>query len=208
MKEIWKDIVIKRKNDVIDFTGFFQVSNLGNIRSLDRMVEYVNGKRYYYSGHPIATVERKRDGYVYVRLNKNQLYYVAKVHRLVADAFIPNPDNLPEVDHINTIRNDNRVDNLRWVSCSGNKNNPITKERRRKIAKEISYKVLKKRKENGGKKAEHTTLQYDLNGNLIREFKSLMQIGRELGYDPSSIAKCCKGKYKTSYGYIWKYKDK
>lgn len=140
-------------------------------------------------------------------MDKNQIVVVAKVHRLVAEAFISNPDNKPYIDHINTIRDDNRVENLRWVTNKENTMNPITREHRSKSSIESMEKVLRTRRENNGKRAEKTTLQCDLSGNVIREFKSIMQIYREYGYDPSRISKCCRGISKTCHGYIWKYKD-
>ena len=95
MQEIWKDIVFKKGGDIIDFTGFYQVSNMGNVRSLDRIVTYSDGRVYKYIGKPMALQKRKRDGYVYVRMDKNQVVVIAKVHRLVADAFIPNYGHFP-----------------------------------------------------------------------------------------------------------------
>ena len=207
MNEIWKDIVIKRGNDIIDFTGFYQVSNLGNIRSLDRIVTYSDGRQYRYAGGPHKTVKRKRDGYVYVGLDKNQIVYIGKVHRIVAGAFIPNPDNKPEVDHINGKKDDNRAENLRWVTRSENSRNPVTREQFARKYPDIVKKMLETRKRIGSKQAEREILQFDTGGSFIREYKSIMEIYRTLGYDPSSIVKCCKGKQKTCNGYVWRYKN-
>lgn len=207
MEEIWKDIQIKKGEDIIDFTGFYQVSNLGNIRSLDRVVTYSDGRKYHYTGGPHSTNKRKRDGYVYVRFDKNQIVYTGKLHRIVAGAFIPNPDNKPEVDHINGRKDDNRVENLRWVTRRENVMNPTTREQIRRSYPSMVKKMLETRKRIGSKRAEREIIQFDTNGAFIQEHKSIMEIHRALGYDPSSIVKCCKGKQKTCNGYVWKYKD-
>lgn len=109
--EIWKDVV--------GYEGIYQVSNMGNVKSLDRVTSdgrrikgvILNGNICY--------------GYVYVNLQGKS----CRVHRLVAQAFIPNKNDKPCVDHINTIRDDNRVENLRWVTHKENCNNPISKKK-------------------------------------------------------------------------------
>lgn len=106
MNEIWVDIK--------DFDGKYQVSNLGNVR-------FSTGK--------VLNQYITKKGYCRVSLcipnNKSKSYLV---HRLVAQAFVPNPDNKPEVDHINTIKNDNRAENLRWATSHENSQNPLTVE--------------------------------------------------------------------------------
>ena len=109
MEEIWKDIIVRKNGKVYDFTGFYQVSTYGNVRSLDRDVKYSDGRVYHYKGKDVCKIPNVRGGYLYVRLNKNQFYCHCKVHRLVADAFIPNPDNKPTVDHIDTNKHNNVV---------------------------------------------------------------------------------------------------
>lgn len=207
MEEIWKDVIVRKNGETISFAGFYQVSNLGNVRSVDRCITYSDGRVYHYKGKMVVKMPHVRDSYLYVRLNKNQYYCHCKVHRLVAEAFIPNPDNLPYIDHIDTNKKNNIVTNLRWVTARGNCLNELTRKKRRKNAKATMKKVLETRKKKHSKTAEHTTLQYDLNMNFIAEYPSIMEIHRKFGYDFSSIAKCCKGKQKTSYGFIWRFKD-
>lgn len=207
MKEIWKDVIVRKNGETISFAGFYQVSNLGNVRSVDRYITYSDGRVYHYKGKMVVKMSHVRDGYLYVRLNKNQYYCHCKVHRLVAEAFIPNPDNLPTIDHIDTNKRNNVVTNLRWVTLSDNCLNSLTRKKRSEIAKATIKKALETRKAKHCKTAEHTTLQYDLNMNLIAEYQSIMEIHRKFGYDVSSIAKCCKGIKKTCYGFIWRFKD-
>lgn len=106
--EIWKSI-----------NGFenYQISNTEKVKSLERI---------YYSGahhttkkiQPEMLLQHKIDknGYHYVHLYKNGKQYIKKIHRLVAEAFIPNPNNLPEVNHINLIKSDNNINNLEWCT--------------------------------------------------------------------------------------------
>ena len=121
--EVWRPVK--------GYEGLYEVSNLGNVRSLDRYVMLGNHGNQYclLKGKPIKSFPNST-GYLRVGLckdNKNKKYLV---HRLVAEAFIHNPNNLPCIDHINTIRDDNKVENLRWCDTAGNLANPISRKRR------------------------------------------------------------------------------
>lgn len=111
--------------DVVGYEGLYQVSNLGNVRMLEHYTPYVKGS--------VMKIPAKNlyigwsNGYRTVWLCKNKIRKLKKVHRLVAEAFIPNPENKPCIDHINTIRHDNRIENLRWATYKENGNNEITK---------------------------------------------------------------------------------
>lgn len=114
MKEIWKDVV--------GYEGLYQVSNYGRVKSLN----------YNRTGQErIMSPRHTKNGYLELLLYKDGKRKQHQTHRLVAKAFIPNPDNKPYLDHINTIRTDNRTDNLRWVTHKENCNNPLTKEQHR-----------------------------------------------------------------------------
>ena len=108
MEEIWVDIK--------GYEGLYQVSNQGRVKRL-----YKNGKIR------ILKPSLDNNGYLYVTLSKNNKPKIFKLHRLIAINFIPNPENKPCIDHINTIRTDNRVENLRWVTKKENSNNPLSK---------------------------------------------------------------------------------
>lgn len=146
MEEIWKD--------VIGFEGYYQVSNLGKVRSLDRIVEHTYSKKLTLKG-----VEMKPQinfgGYCQVRLCKDNNTRGYVIHRLVAQAFIPNPDNKPQVNHINGIKTDNRVENLEWVTHRENaihafKNNLVKTARgedqgKAKLTEEVVIELRKMR---------------------------------------------------------------
>lgn len=106
MEEIWKSIVIEQNGVLYDFTGMYEVSNLGRIR---------NSKTKNF-----IKAFKNNDGYLKVSINKKRSFFV---HRLVATMFIPNDGNLLEVDHINCIRDDNRIENLRWCDRKENMDN-------------------------------------------------------------------------------------
>lgn len=117
MKEIWKDI--------IGFEGIYEVSNIGRVRSLDRQIynksssQATIGFYRFYPGKILRNVLQST-GYNNVTLHKEGTSYPSLVHRLVASCFIPNPENKPQVNHINSVRNDNRVENLEWCTASEN----------------------------------------------------------------------------------------
>lgn len=118
MQEIWLSVE--------GFEGLYEVSNMGNVKALERVVENNGGLQHkherilkpHYSNGRYAAVVLCKDGKTYPRL----------IHRLVAMAFIPNPKNKPCVDHIDTNHHNNHADNLRWVSVKENVNNPITRQ--------------------------------------------------------------------------------
>lgn len=155
MEEIWKTIE--------DYPNYM-VSNMGRVKNL-------RGKG------KILKIKKEKNGYIRINLYKKGVNKHFSVHRLVAQAFIPNPENKPQIDHINTNRTDNRVENLRWVTRIENMNNPIS------------------------------ILQFDLNNNFIKKWYSIADIERELNFNHSFISICCSNKRKTAYGYIWQYAD-
>lgn len=191
MTEIWKDIK--------GFEGLYQVSNLGRIRSLDRLIIYKNGRKYNQKGKIIKLSDNGK-GYNVFNVSLNSCTKQLKVYKIVAETFIPNPENKPEVDHINTIRNDDRVENLRWVTHKENCNNIITKKH---YKESDGCKNLQ-----DGKMFSKVVIQYSIEGDFIKEWSSTMEVQRELGIHNTIISKCCMNKphYKTAGGFIWKYK--
>ena len=174
MKEIWRTI-----EDYPDY----QISNMGRVKSLKWGKEKILNLSLNYKGY--YQVGLRKDG-------KRKLY---KIHRLIAQAFIPNPENKPQIDHINTIKTDNRVENLRWVTNKENCNNLLTKENYSKC-----------RIGNLSPSAK-SILQFSLNGELVKKWDCMKDVERELGFYHQSISSCCLGKLKTANGYKWGYAD-
>lgn len=138
-------------------------------------------------------------GYFFVCLCKYGVVYHKLIHRLVAETFIPNPDNKNEIDHINTLKNDNRISNLRWATRKDNMNNTITKQKM--IGRKHSEQAKKKMSEVSPKK---TVYQYTLDGKLVKIWVSTNECGRN-GFNQSHVWACCKGKRKTHKGFKWSY---
>ena len=140
---------------------------------------------------PYIVKGKRTKGYYRVELRKKGKRFYLLVHRLVAENFIPNFDNKLQVNHINGNRFDNRVENLEWCTQSYNI----------KHAYESGLMKPKYGKDNGW----HTeVLQYDLDGNFIKEWESISEAKKRLGIN--NITYACNGKYKHAGGYIWKYK--
>lgn len=185
IEEIWKDID--------GYEGLYQVSNLGRIKSLQRYVWRGNG----IGGNSIVKEKiKKKDitnlGYERTTLSKDNIDKHYSVHRLVAQAFIPNPDNLPVINHKDENPSNNHVDNLEWCTYQYNSIYGTLQERKRE--KQINHPQKSK-----------VVYQYSLSGELIKEWKSGKEVERQLGFDQGSISKCCSGKQKTCGGYKWEY---
>ena len=175
MNEIWKDIV--------GYEGLYQVSNLGNVKSLN----------YRRTGKErILKPVNNGCGYLQVNLCKNWNRRLFRIHRLVANAFLENPDNKSDVNHKDEDKTNNCVDNLEWMTRKENNNFGTRNERSSKSR--INYKEMSK-----------SVLQFTKNGEFIKEWSSMHQIERDLGFSSGNIAKCCTGKLKTAYGYTWKF---
>lgn len=118
--EIWKPVV--------GYEGFYEVSSFGKVRSLKRTRK---GKCESECGvkERLLKPSKHTKGYLVCGLSKDGKLKYFKVHRLVAEAFLPNPENKEQIDHINTIKTDNCISNLRWVTPKENTNNPLTREK-------------------------------------------------------------------------------
>lgn len=160
MEEIWKDVV-----------GFkrYQVSNLGRVKSLD----YKGTQK-----ERILNQIKNKSGYMYVHLCYNGRAICCRVHRLVALAHVPNPNNLPEVNHIDENKQNNRADNLEW--CDRLYNSQYSNN----IAIE----------------------QLTLDDVLVRQWESSREAERN-GFHSGSIIACCKGKRMIHKGFHWRYAD-
>lgn len=186
-EEVWLDIP--------EYEGLYQMSTFFNVRSLDRYVKQCKGGTQLIKGRIIRQFIDKK-GYLTVRLWKDGKSKLLLLHRIVAKIFIPNPENKPCIDHINTIRTDNRIENLRWVSAKENQNNPLTKQHISKGCK--------------GKQINRTDLskvvyQYNFNNELIGIYPSIQEASRQLNIDASCICACLKGKTKSCCNSKWSY---
>jgi hypothetical protein len=160
----------------------------------------VNGrvKSLKYDKEKILTQAIDRYGYMRVCLCINNKILNKQVHRLVAEAFIDNPDNKPQVNHKDTNKKNNRVDNLEWNTIIENQQHAWEMGLKETVRKQCSTISKKRAKE---------VKQYDLQGNYIKTWNSTREIERQLKIHHNSISACCKGKQKTAGEYIWKYKD-
>ena len=199
MLEIWKDIV--------GYENLYQISNFGNVLSLN----YAN-KHF----PKILKTNRHKDGYQLVGLSKNGSKKFFTVHKLVAQAFIPNPQNKEQINHIDGNKANNHVDNLEWVTPKENVIHAfktglmpykyVGKSKSINIGKRYNgiYKspILGMK---GAKNPNHSAvLQYDLNSNLIKKWDCISDACRFYGITPSAISGCFSGRLKTVKGYIWK----
>ena len=158
------DIILK---DIKGYEGLYAVTPEGEVWSYQ-------SKKFL---KPITD----KDGYLIITLYKDGQKKMHKIHRLVAMAYLPNPENLPQINHKDENKANNCLQNLEWCDCKYNINYGTRNE---KIKKPI--------------------LQYSLNGEFIREWPSATDVGKEVR---CAIYDCIRGKQKTAINFIWKYKD-
>lgn len=182
MNEIWKPI--------IDFEGIYEISNLGRCRSLDRYINRKNGSKQFIKGR-ILTPVKCTNGYLEYQINKDGKRYCKMAHRLVAEAFIPNPENKPEVNHKDEDIINNKVDNLEWMTSKENANYGTRNERCK--ANNKTYKKV---------------VQLTLDGEYIATYDYAIDGAKAVGLKGSeTITRCCKGKAKHSKGFKWMYEE-
>lgn len=173
MQEEWRDIK--------GFEGLYQVSNLGRVKSLDR----IDNNNRIRRGR-ILKPSMKKSGYVHIILHKKGNPYYLLLHRIVAEAFIPNPNNLPQVNHINEDKSINSSDNLEWITSKDNINfGNRTKKAIAHSKKKPIYAI----------DSEHN----------ISKFSSIHEACRELNLYPSCVCHCLKGRLNTTGGYSFRY---
>lgn len=170
MKEEWRDIQ--------GFEGLYQISDKGNVRS-----SYQNNFRGT-TFSKILKQKKNSNGYMEVTLCKNGKKYSVLVHRIVAIAFIPNPFDLPKVNHKDEDKSNPSADNLEWCTQQYN----------------ATY--------GNGPKVKNTKVrQLDLSGNQIRTWDSMKDAETVLGIKYQLISACCRHVHKTAVGYIWRYES-
>lgn len=182
-KEIWKPIR--------GYEGLYEVSNLGRVRSLARTdTGYRCGRKPTYDKELAYYLVR---GYYAVVLYKRGKQKHFLVHRLVADAFIPNPNNYPQINHKDENPKNNIVDNLEW--CTG-KYNVNYGKRKEKWLEHENVKAQKK-----------AVIQVSKDGNFINEFESMTEAAKCLGLNKRDICACCRGKQSHTHKTYWRYKE-
>lgn len=191
MEEIWKWID--------GYKNMYQVSNLGRVRSVDRYVycEVSPNKLQHLFGK-VLKIRTDKKGYAVVCLSKEGKQKVGKVHRLVAQTFIPNPLDLPQVNHKDGCKTNNCVDNLEWCDNSYNQKHAW------EFGLQPSYE-----ESNGRGRPARAVAMLDLNtGEVLRTFETLASVKRETGINQFNVRSVCLGLRNHAGGYDWKFINK
>lgn len=187
MKEVWEDVAW--------YKWLYQISNLGNIKSLSKKIW--NGKIYYKSKEKILQPSLINSWYLVVNLRKNNVTKIKLIHRMVATAFIKNPNNKLTVNHKDGNKINNNFKNLERNTYSENHKHSFKKLWRQVYWKNKYWKDSYKSK---------LIWQYNLKNNkLINKRYGSWEIKRYLWYNSSNITSCCRWELKQAYGFIWKY---
>ena len=157
--------------DVVGYENIYGITSCGRVWS--------------YQNKCFLKPQLNKKGYLQVSLYKNGNRKVIRIHKLVAEAYLPNPNNLPQINHKDECKTNNCLQNLEWCNAKYN----------------VNYGSRIDRIAASNKKP---ILQYDLDGNFVREWPSATDVGKEV---KGNICNCLKGKLPTAYGYKWKYKD-
>jgi len=189
--EIWKDIV--------GYEGYYQVSNLGRVKSLDRVITNKMGVMRNFKGF-VKKLTPDGRGYLVVTLSRDGKDTRCIVHRLVAEAFIPNKEKLPFINHKDEIKDNNHVDNLEWCTCEYNNRYGTCPERTRNKIRELGQ--------------MRAVVQLTLSGKKVNEYESISDASRETGVILQNIHQAANGGYNmhgkwkrvnTAGGYKWRW---
>lgn len=189
--EIWKPIN--------GFEDSYLISNYGNVYSIR------NSK--------IMKPKKTRDGYLHIGLSKNGKVKNMAIHRLVGMAFIPNPQNKPTINHLNEIKDDNRVDNLEWATYREQNifgtriERAILHTNWNERTKNMDYNTIASKHDyqHINDKQKKPVIQFSAEGNYINRYESLAQASKIMGVNTGHLCECLKGHRHTCGGFIWKY---
>lgn len=184
MEEIWKDIR--------GYEGLYQVSNLGNVKSLNWRNQGVQ-KNLWLKPH--------NRGYLQVELAKDGKKKCFVVHRLVADAFVPNPNGFPQVNHKDEVKTNNASENLEWCTRSYNAKYSLVRHPERTPNGCVHRRGCRHK----GANTNTPIAQIGANGEVVKVWGCSRDIFLETGMSDWSISECCRGNRKTAYGYKWQY---
>jgi len=180
MKEIWKPIN--------QYEGLYEVSNLGNVRSLDKIAFTKAGWKRAYKGRMIKP-KKHNGGYSTIILHRDGKTQTRTIHRLVAEAFLPNPNNYPEVNHIDENKTNNAVSNLEWCTRIQNQHHGTAIERSN-LKQRIPF------------------YQIDHEGHIVKRWDGFKVLQRDGQFQRCEVSKCCRGLRDTYKGYRWEYAPK
>ena len=188
--------------DVVGFEGLYIVSNLGEIRSVDHYVRCNDGKRLV-RGRTLKPCDRG-NGYPFVTMGKDGKQYNMSVHRVVAIAFLPNPNNLPEVNHKDANTFNYSLDNLEWCDRKYNVNYG-TAQARHSVTASDSFKRTGYYQQILEGFLWKAVAKCGTDGNEIERYKSIKEASEKTGVFQGDISRCCKGIRKTCGGFKWMY---
>lgn len=190
--EEWRSVEI--------WDGFYEVSNWGRVKSINRWLDFIDGRRRYYKGKILSPATGKY-GYLLVGLRKNNQCYTRKIHVLVAKYFIDNPEKKRTVNHKKGIKTDNRTISLEYMTYSENHKHAF------RVLNRQHHKPLKGVNGILHHSSKPVAQISCVNGNIINVFGSGREASQKLGKSGIMINNCCKNpkRYKTGYGFKWRY---
>ena len=190
--EIWKPVV--------GYEGLYECSNMGRVKSVDRYVPHRYKGEYQFIKGRIRKTKLNNGGYEMLSLFRDGKEKTCLVHRIIAEAFLPNPDNLPEVNH----KDECKTSNIIWINEDGsidyNKSNLEWCDREYNL-------YYGTRRQRQAEKEMVPVIQYTKDGMLIKKWDSMQSVMDDLGINRGNISNCCSGRCKSVGGYKWKYYD-
>ena len=186
MEEVWKDIE--------GYEGLYQVSNMGRVRSLDHIVDRIDGTSAFYRGRVLSP---QGNPYLAVILSNGPIRDQRRIHRMVAEAFLPNPDGLSDVDHIDCDKHNNKVSNLRW--CTHGENMHYAKENKRMHQKPYSEWSEERRAASAAANRK-AVIRSD-----GKHYESTTAAAKDLGVSRGAISHVLRGLTQTCQGYSFQY---